>query len=123
MRTLKTYYPLSIHLILLLAGYLFINTGLAIENRLVNNPPDDNKTETIFELENPDYTKREYLPATLFSDDKKSGFSLTDEESELMNEDWTTHSEDNLWYDASTPDFEEEMTIEDWMTDLDYWNN
>ncbi len=112
MRILKAYYPLSIHLILILAGYLFINAGLAFENSTKDDPQNKSKN-----------TKEGYIPISYYPNYQKTGYQAIDNEKELELEYWMTHSDFNNWNNPSITDQENEIIIEEWMTDLDYWNN
>lgn len=137
MKTLKSYSPIFIQTLLLIAGFIMINAGLANETTALianaNISITDNELEPVTEnwMSDLDF----WLIEKNNSEEKEkvvksnSTQSLLNEkvfEEEIEIEEWMKDANNNFWKNDSKLheiDVEDDIVLEDWMTNPEKWNN
>ena len=138
MKTLKSYSPIFIQALILIAGFVMINAGLA--NEAITTTTDvstlmvsENELEPILEDWMTDLSFWNLEDSNKELTEKSTNFNSatallgeTVFEKEIALEEWMTDANSDFWKNEKNlfqTDKEEELPIEEWMTDLEDWNN
>lgn len=128
MKTLKLYTPVIIQALLLLIGFVLVNTISAHEatsnTKIVSTVfIEDTEAEPIIENWMIELDSWKNTTASNTSKYVSNSYNI-EQEDEIILEDWMINTNNTFWnnMDFNQIELEDSLELEEWMTNTDFWN-